>query len=123
MIYLVLYKWCPKICSVALTCGGPDGGGDSGRGHGGDTVIVLGVASLDGPQVAVASGSETAGQVQSLHGLWFYLAEHRLAHWLKLAIYLCLTHLWETKAIGIFSPSFSKWGYFFVNWEKLIGWL
>lgn len=52
----------------ALTCGGSDGGGDSGS-HGRDAVIVLGVASLDGSQVAVAPGSEATRQVQSLHGL------------------------------------------------------
>lgn len=63
---------------VGLTCGGPDGGGDSGGGHGGDAVIILGVASLDGPQVAMTPCPETAGQVQSLHSLRFHLTEHRL---------------------------------------------
>lgn len=79
-----------------VTCGGPDGGGDGG-GHGGNAVVILGVASLDGSQVAVAPGSEAAGQVQSVHGLGFHLAEHRLAHRLKLAINFCFTHLRETK--------------------------
>lgn len=68
-----------RLCQISLTCGSPDGGGDSG-GHGGDAIIVLGVASLDGSQVAVTPGSEAAGQVQSLHGLGFHLTEHRLAH-------------------------------------------
>lgn len=68
--------WCKSIlCPVALTCGRPDGGGNSG-GHGWDALIVLGVASLDGTQIAVTPGPEAAGQVQSLHGLGFHLTEH-----------------------------------------------
>ncbi len=77
---------------TALTSGRPDCGGDSG-GHWRDEVIVLGVASLDGSQVAVTPGSEAAGQIQGLHGLRFNLTEHRLAHGFKLAIYFCFTHL------------------------------
>lgn len=79
-------------CENALTCGCPDGGGDGGA-HGGDAVIVLGVTGLDGSQVTVTAGSEAAGQVQSLHGLRFHLAEHRLAHRFKLAIHFRFTHL------------------------------
>lgn len=75
------------------TCGRPDGRSDGGS-HGGDTVIVLGVAGLDGSQIAVAPGSEAARQVQSLHGLGLYLAEHRLTDGLKLAVDFCFTHLW-----------------------------
>jgi len=90
-------------CQNALTCGRPDGGGDSGR-HWGDAVIVLGVAGLDGSQVAVTPGSEAAGQVQGLHGLGFDLTEHRLAHWLKLTIYFCFTHLWETNTVSMLPP-------------------
>ena len=85
-----------------LTCGGSDGGGDSG-GHGGDAVIVLGVAGLDGSQVAVTAGAEAAGEVQGLHGLGFHLTEHRLTHRLKLAVYFCFTHLRDTEAISRFS--------------------
>lgn len=59
---------CKLILLIALTCGRPDGGGNSG-GHGGDAVIVLGVASLDGSQVAVTPCAEAARQVQGLHGL------------------------------------------------------
>lgn len=92
MSHVVLCKLI--LCLIVLTCGGPDSGGDSG-GHGGDAVIVLGVASLDGSQVAVTPGSEAAGEVQSLHGLGLHLTEHRLAHGLKLAIYFCFTHLRE----------------------------
>lgn len=77
---------------IVLTCGRPDGGGDSG-GHWRYAVIILGVTSLDGSQVAVAPGSEAARQVQSFHGLGFHLAEHGLTHRLKLAIYFCFTHL------------------------------
>lgn len=88
-----------SFCPIDLTCGGPDGGGNSGGSHGGDTVIVLGVARLDGSQVAVAPGSEAARQVQSFHGLRFHLAEHRLTNRFKLAIYLCLTHLQDTRAV------------------------
>lgn len=51
-----------------LTCGGPYGGGHSG-GHGWDAVIVLGVAGLNGSQVAMTPGSEATGQVQCVHGL------------------------------------------------------
>lgn len=68
-----------KISPDFLTCGSPDGGGDAGR-HGGDAVIILGVAGLDGSQVAVTPSSEAAGQIQRLHGLGFNLTEHRLAH-------------------------------------------
>lgn len=73
MLHIVLCKFI--LCPIALTCGRPDGGGDSG-GHGGDAVIILGVAGLDGSQVAVTPGSEAARQVQSLHGLGFHLTEH-----------------------------------------------
>ena len=92
------------------TCGGSDGGGDS-RGHGGDAVIVLGEAGLDGSQVAVTAGAEVAGEVQGLHCLGFHLTEHRLAHRLKLAIYFCFTHLPERKAISTLS---SQWEYFVI---------
>lgn len=95
------------IVFIILTCGRPDGGSDSG-GHGRDAVIVLGVTSLDGPQVAVAPGSEAAGQVQSLHGLGLHLTEHRLTHRLKLSVYFCFTHLRETKAISVLSPLLSQ---------------
>ena len=78
---------------LVLTCGGPDGGGDGGGAHGGDAVVVLGVAGLDGPQVAVAPGPEAARQVQGLHGLGLHLAEHRLTHRLKLPVDLRLAHL------------------------------
>ena len=81
-----------------LTCGGPDGGGDGGGTHGGDAVVVLGVARLNGPQVAVAPGAEAARQVQGLHGLGLHLAEHRLTHRLKLPIDLRLAHLGGTAA-------------------------
>lgn len=77
MSHIALCKFI--LCLFALTCGRPDGGGDS-RGHGGDAVIVLRVAGLDGSQVAVTPGSEAAGQIQGLHGLGFHLTEHRLAH-------------------------------------------
>lgn len=90
MPHIILSKL--SLYQIALTCGSPDGGGNSG-GHGGDAVIVLGVAGLDGSQVAVTPGSEAAGQVQSLHGLGFHLTEHRLAHRFKLTIYFCFTHL------------------------------
>lgn len=108
------------IFPIALTCGRPDGRGDSG-GHGGDAVIVLGVAGLDGSQVAVTPGSEATGQVQGLHGLGFHLTEHRLTHWFKLAIHFCFTHLWETKAISMLSPLLCKWGYLLIWRNKLFG--
>lgn len=76
-----------------LTCRGPDGGRDGGGGHGGHTLIVLGVAGLDGAQVAVASRAEAAWQVQRLHGLRLNLTEDRLAHRFKLPIDLRLAHL------------------------------
>lgn len=79
-----------------LTCGGPYGGGNSG-GQGWDAVVVLGVTSLNGSQVAVTPGSEAAGQVQGIHGLRFHLTEHRLAHGLKLAINFCFAHLRQTE--------------------------
>lgn len=97
------------IFPIPLTCGRPDGGGDGG-GHGGDAVVVLGVAGLDGSQVAVTPGSEAAGQVQGVHGLGFHLAEHRLAHRLKLPIYFCFTHLRATKAVSVRSPPLRVWG-------------
>lgn len=90
MSHVVLWKL--NVCPIVLTCGGPDGGGDSG-GYGGDAVIVLGVAGLDGSQVAMTPGTEAAGKVQSLHGLGFHLTEDRLAHRLKLPIDFCFTHL------------------------------
>lgn len=64
-----------KTKRIRLTCCGPDGGRDGGGGHGGHTLIVLGVASLDGTQIAVASCAEAAWQVQRLHGLRLDLAE------------------------------------------------
>lgn len=81
---------------MALTCGGPYGGGHSG-GHGRDAVIVLGVAGLNGSQVAMTPGSEATGQVQGIHGLRFHLTEHRLAHRLKLAVNFCFANLRQTK--------------------------
>lgn len=105
MSHVILCKLI--LCLIVLTCGGSDGGGDGG-GHGGDAVIILGVASLDGSQVAVAPSSKAAGEVQSLHGLGFHFTEHRLAHRFKLAIYFCFTHLQETKAISMVFPSLNK---------------
>lgn len=81
---------------IALTCGGPYGGGNGG-GHGWDAVIVLGVARLNGSQVAVTPGSEATGQVQSIHGLGFHLTEHRLAYGLKLPVNFCFANLHQTK--------------------------
>lgn len=53
---------------ITLTCGGPYGGGNSG-GHRWDAFVVLGVAGLNGSQVAMTPGSEATGQVQGIHGL------------------------------------------------------
>lgn len=110
MSHTALCKLIP--CPLVLTCGGADGGRDGG-GHGWDAVIVLRVAGLDGSQVAVTAGSEAAGQVQGLHGLRLHLAEHRLAHRLKLAVYFCFAHLRDTKANGhAVVPFFSQVGIF-----------
>lgn len=84
------------VFPIILTCGGPYGGGNSGA-HGWDAVIVLGVAGLNGSQVAVTPGSEATGQVQGVHGLGLHLTEHRLAHGLKLAVNFCFAHLRQTK--------------------------
>ena len=76
-----------------LTCRGPDGGGDgAGRQHG-EALVVLGVAGLDGPEVAVAPRPEAPGQVQGIHGLRFDFPEDGLTHRLKLPIDLSLAHL------------------------------
>lgn len=85
MTYCIVYLIVP-------TCSGPDGGSDSG-GHGGNAVVILGVAGLDSSKVAVTPSSEAAGQVQSLHSLGLDLTEHRLTHRLKLPVYFCFTHL------------------------------
>ena len=83
-----------NVCiASSLTCSGPDGGCDSGGGHGRYAVVVLGVPSLDGPQVAVASGPKAARQVQGFHSLGLHLAEHRLTHRFKLTIHLRLADL------------------------------
>ena len=107
-------RWLP-----VLTCGGPDGGGDSGGAHWGDAVVILGVARLNGPQVTVAPGAEAARQVQGLHGLRLHLAEHRLAHRLELTVDLCLAHLCGTAvsfmrrswvmATGVLAGEASHW--------------
>lgn len=68
----MLYGW--------LTCGGSDGGGQAGGSQHGDTLVILGVASLDGSQVAVTPGAEAAGQVQGIHGLRLHLAKDGLTH-------------------------------------------
>ena len=81
--------------ATEFTCRGADGGRD-GRGcHGGHAVVVLGVAGLDGTQVAVAPCAEAARQIQGLHGLRLHLAEDRLAHGFKLPVDLRLAHLNE----------------------------
>lgn len=85
---------------AALTCWGPDGRGDVGGGEGGNTFVVLGVARLDGSQVAVTPRPEAPGEVQSLHGLRFNLAEDGLAHRLELPVDLCLAHLQQTQGLG-----------------------
>lgn len=89
-----------QVCKVAifhkasqLTCGGPDGGGNCGWCHGGDTLVVLRESRLDGSQITVAACPEAARQVQSIHGLRLHLAEYRFTHWFKLPVHLCLTHL------------------------------
>lgn len=69
-----------KTAWTTLTCRGPDGGRDGGGGHGGHALVILGVAGLDGAQVAVAPCAEAAWQVQRLHGLRLNLAEDRLTH-------------------------------------------
>jgi len=69
----------------------------------------------------VASSAERARQVQGLHGLGLDLAEHRLAHRLKLPVDLCLTHL-EGEGSGAHASTwlfvFNEGGYPFIDFQK-----
>lgn len=79
---------------ASLTCGPDGGGGISGDGQG-HALIVLGVARLNGTQVAVAACPEASREVQRVHGLRLHFAEDRLTHRLELPVDLGLAHLEE----------------------------
>lgn len=77
----------------AVTCGGPHGRGQVGGRHHGNTFIVLGVAGLNGPQVAVTPGAEAPREVQGVHSLRLDLTEDGLTHRLELSVHLRLAYL------------------------------
>lgn len=59
-----------------------------GARHGEDreAVVVLGAASLDGADVAVAAGAKHTWKIQGLDSLRLHLTEHGLTHRLKLTV-------------------------------------